>query len=153
MLVKAKTFNERNEVVEQFSFTELQIGGRIDREKVKSRFAGKGRDWRVEQSAVVEADLASLGWVLTSLPPGYRKVTELRRRVGASPDVGQIVVSTAWRPFRCSSSPRRAGSRSGLARHGPECLRAEAREPLSPCRGGPAEGVRQIADSVEYRRP
>jgi sigma-E factor negative regulatory protein RseB len=139
MLVKAKTFNEKNEVVEQFSFTELQIGGRIDREKVKSRFAGKGRDWRVEQSAIVEADLGSLGWALRSLPPGYRKVTELKRRVGASPDVGQIVVSDGLAAVSVFIEP--LGAREGQPRSdwpatGPEYLRAEARGPPGDRGGG-----------------
>jgi sigma-E factor negative regulatory protein RseB len=158
MLVKAKTFNEKNEVVEQFSFTELQIGGRIDREKVKSRFAGKGRDWRVEQSAVVEADLASLGWVLTSLPPGYRKVTELRRRVGASPDVGQIVVSDGLAAVSVFVEPlgaRTGQPQVGLARHGAlnVYVRKLDNHLVTVVGEVPAESVRQIAHNVEYRRP
>jgi sigma-E factor negative regulatory protein RseB len=158
MLVKAKTFNERNEVVEQFSFTELQIGGRIDREKVKSRFAGKGRDWRVEQSAIVEADLASLGWGLRSLPPGYRKVTELKRSVGPAPDVGQIVVSDGLAAVSVFIEPlgaREGQPQVGLARHGAlnVYVRKLENHLVTVVGEVPAEGVRRIADSVEYRRP
>jgi sigma-E factor negative regulatory protein RseB len=158
MLVKAKTFNENNEVVEQFSFTELQIGGRIDREKVKSRFAGKGRDWRVEQSAIVEANLASLGWALTSLPPGYRKVTELRRSVGASPDVGQIVVSDGLAAVSVFVEPlgaRPNQPQEGLARHGAlnVYVRKLENHLVTVVGEVPAESVRQIAHNVEYRRP
>ena len=158
MLVKAKTFNERNEVVEQFSFTELQIGGRIDREKVKSRFAGKGRDWRVEQSAIVEADLAAEGWGLRSLPPGYRKVTELKRSVGASPDVGQIVVSDGLAAASVFIEPlggRDGQPQLGLARHGAlnVYVRKLENHLVTVVGEVPAEGVRQIGDSVEYRRP
>ena len=158
MLVKAKTFNEKNEVVEQFSFTELQIGGRIDREKVKSRFAGKGRDWRVEQSAIVEANLASLGWVLTSLPPGYRKVTELRRSVGASPDVGQIVVSDGLAAVSVFVEPLGARAnqpQEGLARHGAlnVYVRKLENHLVTVVGEVPAESVRLIAHNVEYHRP
>jgi sigma-E factor negative regulatory protein RseB len=158
MLVKAKTFNEKNEVVEQFSFTELQIGGRIDREKVKSRFAGKGRDWRVEQSAVVEASLESLGWGLRTLPPGYRKVTELKRRVGAAPDVGQIVVSDGLAAVSVFIEPlgaRQGQPPTGWARHGAlnVYVRTLANHLGTAVGEVPAESVRQIADSVEYRRP
>jgi sigma-E factor negative regulatory protein RseB len=145
-------------VVEQFSFTELQIGGRIDREKVKSRFAGKGRDWRVEQSAIVEANLASLGWVLTSLPPGYRKVTELRRSVGASPDVGQIVVSDGLAAVSVFVEPLGARTnqpQEGLARHGAlnVYVRKLENHLVTVVGEVPEESVRLIAHNVEYRRP
>jgi sigma-E factor negative regulatory protein RseB len=158
MLVKAKTFNEKHEVLEQFSFTELQIGGRIDRERVKSRFAGKGRDWRVERSGIVETNLASLGWVLTSLPPGYRKITELKRSVGATPDVGQIVVSDGLAAVSVFIEPlgARAGqAQLGLARHGALNVYTRKLENHLVTVVGevPAESVRQIAHNVEYRRP
>ena len=35
LLVKARIFDERNEVIEQFAFTEITIGAKIDREMVK----------------------------------------------------------------------------------------------------------------------
>jgi sigma-E factor negative regulatory protein RseB len=158
MLVKAKTFNEKSEVIEQFSFTELQIGGRIDREKVKSRFAGKGRDWRVEHSGVVEANLARLGWELRALPPGYRKVTELKRRVGDAPEVGQIVVSDGLAAVSVFIEPlgaRQGQPPTGPARHGALSVfvRPLANHLVTAVGEVPAESVRQIADGVEYRRP
>jgi sigma-E factor negative regulatory protein RseB len=158
MLVKAKTFNEKNEVIEQFSFTELQIGGRIDRDKVKSRFAGKGRDWRVERSGVVEANLERLGWSLRLLPPGYRKVTELKRNVGAAADVGQIVVSDGLAAVSVFIEPlgaREGQPQSGLARHGALNIyvRRLADHLVTAVGEVPADSVRQIAEGVEYRRP
>lgn len=158
MLVKAKTFNDRHEVLEQFSFTELQIGGRIDRERVKSRFAGKARDWRVERSGLVEANLASLGWVLTALPPGYRKVAELKRSLGATPDVGQIVLSDGLAAVSVFIEPLGARANQpqlGLARHGALNVYTRKLENHLVTVVGevPAESVRQIAHNVEYRQP
>lgn len=158
MLVRAKTFNEKNEVIEQFSFTELQIGGRIDREKVKSRFAGKGRDWRIEQSGVVEADLESLGWALRSLPPGYKRVTQLKRNVGTAADVGQIVVSDGLAAVSVFIEPlgaREGQPPAGLARHGAlnVFVRHLGDHLVTAVGEVPAESVRRIAEGVEYRRP
>lgn len=158
MLVKAKTFNEKNEVIEQFSFTDLQIGGRIDRDRVKSRFAGKGRDWRVEQSGVVEADLERLGWGLRALPPGYRKVTQLKRNVGAAADVGQIVVSDGLAAVSVFIEPlgaREGQPQAGLARYGAlnVFVRRLSDHLVTAVGEVPAESVRQIAEGVEYRRP
>jgi sigma-E factor negative regulatory protein RseB len=158
MLVKAKTFNEKNEVVEQFTFTQLQIGGRIERDQVKSRFAGKGRDWRVERAAMVPADLERGGWLLRSLPAGYRKITEMKRNLGASADVGHIVLSDGLAAMSVFIEPLAAKPSPG---------------PLGPSRQGavnvytrmldgylvtvvgevPAESVRLIANTLEYRRP
>ncbi len=158
MLVKAKTFNEKHEVVEQFTFTQLQIGGRIERDQVKSRFAGKGRDWRVESAAMVPTDLASHGWLLRSLPIGYRKITEMKRNLGASVGVGHIVLSDGLAAMSIFIEPLAAKPALG---------------PLGPSRQGainvytrkldgylvtvigevPAESVKLVANTVEYRRP
>jgi sigma-E factor negative regulatory protein RseB len=43
LLVKARIYDERNEVVEQFAFTEISIGIRIDREMVKPTWPGAAR--------------------------------------------------------------------------------------------------------------
>jgi sigma-E factor negative regulatory protein RseB len=158
MLVKAKTLNEKGEVVEQFAFSELQIGGRIDRDKVKSRFAGKGRDWQVEHSGFVETNVASSGWGLGTLPPGYRKVTELKRRVGASADVRQIVLSDGLAAVSIFIEP--LGAKAGQPQLGPARQGAfnvytrQVDEFLVTVIGEvPAESVRWVAQNVEHRRP
>jgi sigma-E factor negative regulatory protein RseB len=106
----------------------------------------------------VETNLASLGWVLTSLPPGYRKITELKRSVGATPDVGQIVVSDGLAAVSVFIEPlgARAGqAQLGLARHGALNVYTRKLENHLVTVVGevPAESVRQIAHNVEYRRP
>ncbi len=158
MLVKAQTFNEKHEVVEQFAFTQLQIGGRIGHDQVKSRFAGKGLDWRVESAGMVAADLAGDGWLLGALPPGYRKITEMKRTLGASADVGHIVLSDglaavsifieplAAKPSPGPLGPSRQGAVSVYARKLDSYLVTVVGEV-------PAESVRLIAHTLERRRP
>ena len=158
MLVKAKTLNEKGEVVEQFAFTQLQVGGRIDRDQVKSRFAGKGRDWRVESNEMVSADLERNGWLLKSLPPGYRKVTEMRRNVGASADVGHIVLSdglAAVSVFIETLGQKASAVQLGPSRQGAVNVYARKLDSYLVTVVGevPAESVRLIAQNVEYRRP
>ena len=158
MLVKAKTFNEKREAIEQFAFTQLQVGGRIDREQVKSRFAGKGRDWRVESNDMVAADLARHGWLLKSLPPGYRKITEMKRNVGASVDVGHIVLSdglAAVSVFIEALGEKGSQAPLGLSRQGAVNVYTRKLDSYLVTVVGevPAESVRLIAQNVEYRRP
>jgi sigma-E factor negative regulatory protein RseB len=158
MLVKAKTFNEKGEAIEQFAFTQLQVGGRIDREQVKSRFAGKGRDWRVEANDMVAADLARHGWILKSVPPGYRKVTEMKRNVGAAVDVGHIVLSdglAAVSVFIEALGDKAVQAPLGLSRQGAVNVFTRRLDSYLVTVIGevPAESVRLIAQNVEYRRP
>jgi sigma-E factor negative regulatory protein RseB len=158
MLVRAKTFNEKGEVVEQFAFTQLQVGGRIDREQVKSRYAGKARDWRVESNGMAPADLARHGWWLKALPPGYRKVTELKRNVGASVDVGHIVLSdglAAVSVFIEAVGDKAGQAVPGLSRQGAVNVFTRRVDNYLVTVVGevPAESVKLIAQNVEYRRP
>lgn len=157
LLLKAKTFNERREQVEQFAFTQVVIGGDIDREQVQSQFAKAGGTWRIERSAMIEADLGKSGWTLTSLPAGYRKVTELRRRIGDSADVGHMVVSDGLAAVSVFIEPigaRIARAVIGQSRQG--ALNIYTRNidgHLVTVMGEvPADSVRQIADGVVHHR-
>lgn len=159
MLVKAKTFNERGEMVEQFFFTDLRIGGRVDREAVKSRFASRaGNGWRVDNLAMNEADLAASGWVLKSLPPGYAKVTEMRGSVGGHSEVAHIVLSDGLASASVFIEPlasRTTEPHQGLSRQGATnvYVRKVADALVTVVGEMPAEGVRFIAEQVEYRKP
>lgn len=158
MLLKAKTYNERNEVMEQFTFTQIQIGGNIDRERVKSRFAKLGPDWRVENAGASEANLAASGWTLRSRPPGFRKITEMTRTLGGTSGVGHIVLSdglAAVSIFIEPSVARMQPSRPETSRQGAinVYVRQLGDHRITVVGEAPAESVRNIAHAVEYRKP
>lgn len=74
LLLKASTLNEKNEVVNQFTFTQARIGGTIDREQLKPKYA---RHQQIQpQTAPVMADS---GWKVKSLPAGFKKIMEQKR--------------------------------------------------------------------------
>jgi sigma-E factor negative regulatory protein RseB len=54
MLLRARTVNEKGETIEQFTFTQLDIGP-VARDKVKPKHAA--RNWRIEDAAAVPANL------------------------------------------------------------------------------------------------
>ena len=158
MLVKAKTFNDKRELVEQFVFTQLQIGGRIDKELVKSRFADEGRNWRVEKSGMTAVDLTKEGWSLKELPPGYKKIAELRRNLGETPNVGHLVLSDGLAAVSIFIEGQ--GAKPGQTYFGPSrqgVLNIYTRKIdthlITVVGEVPAESVRNIANSVEYRPP
>jgi len=93
--LRSRIINERNEAVESFAFTQLTIGGKFNRDKVKSKFAARSRNWRIDRSAlnVMETPAVS-GWVLGSQLPGFRKLTEVKRSIaGHAGTVSHIVYS------------------------------------------------------------
>ncbi len=155
MLLKAQTLNERGEVVEQFAFTQLRVGA-VDRNELKSRFSGKGRDWRVEQSDMSPANLGDAGWSLKEVPAGYRKVTEVRRRLGGRPDVGQIVFSDGVSAVSVFIEPaaRRGDWVPGATRIGAtNVYTRRVDDHLVTVVGEvPLDNVKAIADGVELRR-
>lgn len=75
LLLKASTLNEKNEVVDQLFFTQASIGGTIDPEQLKSKYAVK-QLVSVPVKADVEADP---GWVVKSLPAGFKRIMGLKR--------------------------------------------------------------------------
>jgi len=155
MLVKAKTYDEKNDLMEQFTFTQLQIGGNIDRGKVRSRFSKKGRGWRVEDSAAAEADLAKAGWSVKAQPPGFHIVTELTRTIGGTSGIGHIVISDGLAAISVFIAPG-AGKQPqpGPMRQGAINFytRQVASHWVTVVGEAPAESVKYIADAVEYRK-
>jgi sigma-E factor negative regulatory protein RseB len=153
MLLKAVTVDAAGEPVEQFSFTQLAIGN-VSRSKVRSRFASRG--WRVEEAGAAPAQLA--GWGLSNELPGFRKITELKRRLGESRSAGQVVysdglaaVSVFIEPLEGRSEPVRTGLASMGAIH--IYTREVANHMVTVVGEAPAASVQRIADAVEYRKP
>ena len=157
MLLKAKTLNEKNEIVEQFAFTQLKIGGSIGRDQLRSRFSRESRGWHVEDSAATNANLAEAGWSIRTRPPGFRTVTELVRTLGGTSGVGHIVLSDGLAAVSVFIEPaggRQSISQPGLVRQGATnvYVRPVGDHWITVVGEAPAESVRYIADAVEYRK-
>src|SRR5216684_2965256 len=157
MLLKAKTFDEKNELVEQFAFTQLKIGGPIGRDQLRSRYLRESRDWRVEDSGATRANLAEAGWTIRSKPAGFRTVAELIRTMGGIGGVGHIVLSdglAAISVFIEPAASKQPAPQPGLVRQGPVNLymRPVGSYWVTVVGEAPAESVKYIADAVEYRK-
>jgi sigma-E factor negative regulatory protein RseB len=154
MLLRARTVSEKGETIEQFTFTQLQIGP-VARDKVKSKHVT--RNWRIEDSAAAPANLAQAGWTVHAELPGFRKVGEVRRK-RESVQVGQIVYSDGLAAVSVFIEPLAEGRepvRTGLSSVGPTHIytREVANHLVTVVGDAPAASVRRIADRVEYKRP
>lgn len=94
LLLKATVLSERGQVVEQYAFTQLKIGGDLDRTSlVPSKTAVKVPAIAPKASVDKVATYRS-GWVADAIPLGFTKVTEVQRPMpGKHAPVTQIVYS------------------------------------------------------------
>lgn len=158
MLLKSQTFNEENEAIEQFAFTEISIGGKIGEEQLKPRLLARARVWHIENSGAVAADLAASGWVIKAELPGFKKVTEMKRTQGGSAKVGHVIYSdglAAISVFIEPMSNKTSLPPPGLSRQGAINIysRQVAGHLVTVVGETPAESVRTLAESVEFHSP
>ena len=155
--LRVRTFNEKNDSVESFAFTELKIGGRFDREKVKSRYAARSRNWRIDRSALnVTEKAAETGWVVVNRPPGFRKLMEVKRSIaGRSAPVAQIVFSDGLAAISVfiEPMPKEKPAETSLTHQGAVNIytRSYADRMVTVLGEAPAATVMQIANSLELR--
>jgi sigma-E factor negative regulatory protein RseB len=157
MLVKAKTFDEKNELLEQFAFTQLKIGGHIGRDQLKARYFRESRAWRVEDSGATRANLAEAGWAIRSRPAGFRTVAELIRTMGGTEGVGHFVLSDGLAAISVFIEPatnKQPAPQPGLVRQGAinVYMRPVGSYWVTVVGEAPAESVKYIANAVEYRK-
>ena len=94
LLIKARLLNEKNEPIEQFAFTDIQIGIKLEREMVKPPFSSMPTDWQVRESPPGEVQPKETGWIVTDLPAGFAKVVEgFRTLRGKGAPVAHLVFS------------------------------------------------------------
>lgn len=82
LLLKAAVLGDDNRVLEQYAFTQLQLGGKIDRSWVKECEAA-GADAKVpsDDEAVQSIKPIKSGWVADMLPSGFKKTLEIQRKM------------------------------------------------------------------------
>src|SRR5271156_309157 len=86
LLLKAQLLNEHNVPIEQFVFTDIQIGIKIDRDTVRPTYRPPPADWETRMSLPGDVVQQDTGWLVKDLPPGFSKIVEgyrtLRGKVG-----------------------------------------------------------------------
>jgi len=154
--LRSRTLSEKNQLLEAFAFTELRIGGSFSRDQVRSRYAARSKEWKVDHSALAITDVpADTGWSLTRQPTGFKKLTELKRSIaGRAGMVSHIVysdglaaVSVFIEPLP-KARPARSLSHQGAVNI---YIRPIADHMVTVLGEAPAATVMQIANSLEFR--
>lgn len=96
LLLKSAVLGSKNKLVEQYSFTQLQIGGEIDRSWVKQSVSTSQHRTKFHDKHKVSrmGIPVNSGWQSDAMPAGFLKTREIRRPMhGNHEPVTQIVYS------------------------------------------------------------
>jgi sigma-E factor negative regulatory protein RseB len=156
LLLKARLLNERQEVVEQFAFTDIAIGVKIDRETVKPTWPSVPDDWQLRQGLAGDPLPQDTGWFVAKIPPGFVKVMEgFRHLRGKREKVAHLVYSDGLVAISVFIEPVAAAPEQptgGVQQGGLNVYTLKLEEHLVTALGEvPPVTVRQIARSVSRR--
>ena len=155
LLIKARLVDDRGEVVEQFSFTDVAINEKIDRDMVKPSWASAPPDWQVKQGSFGEMLPKETGWSVSKLPGGFQKIMEGYRTLrGKREPVVHLVYSDGLVAISVFVEPIAVASvQTGVSQQGALNVYTTRNEDhlITVLGEAPPATVRQIAQSVARR--
>ena len=109
--LRGRVLDERGTVIEEITFSDIKIGGKIDREQVKSTLASSIANWRVDRRLSVSAMKTDTGWHAKGLPAGFVKISEnfMRALPGRTEPVSQLVYSDGLTSVSVYAAPLPSG--------------------------------------------
>lgn len=158
LLLKAQTLDEKGGVVEQISFTQIEIGD-IDKQRVRPSYTNT-REWRVERAAMQTADLSS--WQVAP-PPGFVKVQEVKRTISDAPtdhvkgggdrDISQLVFSDGLAAISVFIEPGGQGRHEEVIQQGAMNIigRSQGDYWLTVVGEVPVAAIRQVSNSIAIK--
>ena len=109
--LRGRVLDERGTVIEEITFSDIKIGGKIDREQVKPTLANSIANWRVDRRLSISALKTDTGWSAKGLPAGFVKISEnfMRALPGRAEPVSQLVYSDGLSSVSVYAAPLPAG--------------------------------------------
>lgn len=154
LLLKASTWNEKKDIVDQFAFTQITIGGAINRNDVKPPLNGK-KVVRSTGEGNPNGAAIDPGWEVGTVPPGFKRVVAMKRVLpGAHMPVNHIVYSDGLAAASIFIEPASANTDWGLAHQGAIHVftRRLGDQQIKVLGEVPAATVTQIAEAVSFRK-
>ena len=154
LLLKIGLINERNESIETFAFTQLQIGGNIGRESLKSRFVGQSGKWRVQHVNATDSRGEDAAWQFKTQLPGFYKLAGMKRQAySGGPDVFHVVFSDGLAAISIFIEAMPQNSELGMLSMGAiNVYRRAAGKHLLVVMGEVPQGtLRKLGDGIEPR--
>ena len=156
LLLRARLVGEKGDSIEQFVFTEVQIGAPFDKEKVRSRFT-RSSDWKVVNARGNDVRVEDIGWIFRNSIPGFRQVVSVARQ--ARKERGEayhVVFSDGLAAISVFIEPEsgKGVAQSGLSASGSFNIfrRTVSDHRITVLGEVPAQALVRIADGVEMRK-
>lgn len=158
LLLKAAVLDDRGYIIEQYAFMQLKIGGNIDRKWIvpdKSSAAALAKQLHLSPLPKIEPLVESSGWQVDALPPGFKKILEMRRPFRENKDpVIHMVFSDGLAGISVfiEKSKDATAIHSGLSGQGAAHVynRIVGEYLVTVVGEVPPRAVIQVADSVRY---
>lgn len=174
LLLKAAVLGDKSQLVEQYAFTQLQLGGKIDRSWVKKATSSsrgdekllsghpqdasagvRGSDLPGSLEAAKAGSHTNSGWVADALPAGFKKTMEIQRPMhGKHAPVTQMVFSDGLSAISIFIEPddRDEDDVDGLSSRGAVNMyhKVMDRHLITVVGEVPPRTVMQVFDSVRY---
>ena len=154
LIVKAKVVDENNGVLEQFVFSDLAIGAKVDPAMVKPTFPPAPAGWRIREKGKAESEAVETGWTVTRIPPGFVKIVDGYRGFQSARKVAHLVYSDGLASISVFvESGRAAPPPNGFsAQNGLNVYSRQVDDNVVTVLGQvPALTLRQVANSVARR--
>jgi sigma-E factor negative regulatory protein RseB len=157
LLLRARMYNEKNQLLEQFQFTQVDVSGGVSPQDVRSRWE-KSSGWQKDYSVKDSQKAADTGWQVGNLPAGFRKVMEMVRNLtGRKDPVAHLVYSDGLLNISVFVEPNGGTSVQPSSRSSDDGPISVAVRPLADFQVTvmgevPVGAVQAIADSVSRRR-
>ena len=152
LLLRARLYNDRNQVLEQFMFTQLDLSRNVAKISLRSQFE-QLPGWQMTESTKPNSSIET-GWRVANLPAGFRKVAEMiRTLVGRPAPVSQLVFSDGLSHVSVFVEPMMGNAQTSGARMTDDSPIAFAMRPVADHQitvmgEVPVAAVQAIADSV-----
>jgi sigma-E factor negative regulatory protein RseB len=156
LLLKSLASNERNEVVEQIAFNQLQLLDTQDMDWFQPDVSNK-KPYVMEESVPAASSIETNKWTLTELPAGYRKIDQVKCQVpGKKKPVTHIIFSDGLASVSLFIEPLTKGVRpkTGHAAAGATNFYASVTSGYQIVVVGevPEGTVTQIANAVSFKK-
>jgi sigma-E factor negative regulatory protein RseB len=156
LLLKAVVLDEHDRIIEQYAFTQLKIGGDIDRRWIlENKSAQHGATESTPNESAARSTPSESGWIVYALPAGFKKIAEVTRRMRDNQlPVTHLVYSDGLAGISVFIEKLRdkAGVKTGLYSKGVIQVYTKMLDEnlLTVVGEVPARTVMQVAESVRY---
>jgi sigma-E factor negative regulatory protein RseB len=160
LLLRAQTLNSRQEVIEQISFTQINIG-EVDKSRLKPSFLNTAQ-WQIEHMTV-QAN-ASSGWFVKSLPASFKKIREMKRLIpisvsedgvhrGKPHQVTQMIFSDGLSSISVFIEPDTGNRTEGSLQQGAMTImgKRHAGHWMTVVGEVPSSAIKQVMNSIEFK--